>query len=406
MEDKNKRDKGHEEPVNLAKDEGKDGKYGEIRYRLDQRSRIRNGIIQYSSMIVIIILTSVVTSMVVSRRMYEETITIDTDSNFSQIIKKNLESFEIDFYDRMMLRDIYVESTSSIVGVANSEEAFYSNSYDNVYSGVVMNTDGYILVPHNVVEDGNVKVFIRSTLDIDNIYEAEIIGKDLATDTAVIRVKGLTLRPPKFGDSSTVKVAQSVVAIGNPFGDRDTGTITFGVISTVNKIISTLTEDNREIKIYALETDAVVNKGTNGGVLVNMKGEVIGINSFNITKDFNGGFGAVITSNEARSIVRSIINTGEILVPYFGAEGHVIPDVLEGVSGLYISKIAPESTADRINLRPTDIILSIDGQPIITKTTLDDYVKTKKVGDVVKIRYKRSKADIEVDATLYGAIMD
>lgn len=269
-----------------------------------------------------------------------------------------------------------------------------------------MNTDGYILVPHNVVEDGNVKVFIRSTLDIDNIYEAEIIGKDLATDTAVIRVKGLTLRPPKFGDSSTVKVAQSVVAIGNPFGDRDTGTITFGVISTVNKIISTLTEDNREIKIYALETDAVVNKGTNGGVLVNMKGEVIGINSFNITKDFNGGFGAVITSNEARSIVRSIINTGEILVPYFGAEGHVIPDVLEGVSGLYISKIAPESTADRINLRPTDIILSIDGQPIITKTTLDDYVKTKKVGDVVKIRYKRAKAEIEVDATLYGAIMD
>lgn len=406
MEDKNKRDKGHKESVNLAKDEGKDGKYGEIRYRLDQRSRIRNGIIQYSSMIVIIILTSIVTSMVVSRRMYEETITIDTDSNFSQIIKKNLESFEIDFYDRMMLRDIYVESTSSVVGVANSEEAFYSNSYDNVYSGVVMNTEGYILVPYNVVEDGNVKVFIRSTLDIDNIYEAEIIGKDLATDTAVIRVKGLTLRPPKFGDSSTVKVAQSVVAIGNPFGDRDTGTITFGVISTVNKIISTLTEDNREIKIYALETDAVVNKGTNGGVLVNMKGEVIGINSFNITKDFNGGFGVVITSNEARSIVRSIINTGEILVPYFGAEGHVIPDVLEGVSGLYISKIAPESTADRINLRPTDIILSIDGQPIITKTTLDDYVKTKKVGDVVKIRYKRAKAEIEVDATLYGAIMD
>ena len=392
--------------MNLAKDEGKDGKYGEIRYRLDQRSRIRNGIIQYSSMIVIIILTSIVTSMVVSRRMYEETITIDTDSNFSQIIKKNLESFEIDFYDRMMLRDIYVESTSSVVGVANSEEAFYSNSYDNVYSGVVMNTEGYILVPYNVVEDGNVKVFIRSTLDIDNIYEAEIIGKDLATDTAVIRVKGLTLRPPKFGDSSTVKVAQSVVAIGNPFGDRDTGTITFGVISTVNKIISTLTEDNREIKIYALETDAVVNKGTNGGVLVNMKGEVIGINSFNITKDFNGGFGVVITSNEARSIVRSIINTGEILVPYFGAEGHVIPDVLEGVSGLYISKIAPESTADRINLRPTDIILSIDGQPMITKTTLDDYVKTKKVGDVVKIRYKRAKAEIEVDATLYGAIMD
>ena len=404
MEDNNKFDRKNNKSDTTEHDEEQ---YGEIRYRLDRRSRFRNGIIQYSFMIIIIILISLVTSMIVSRRMYEDTITVDTDSNFSQILKKNLENFEKDFYDRKMLREIYLETTSSIVGVSNNKEAFFSNSYDNVFSGVVMNTEGYILVPYEVVKDETAQVFIRTALDIDNVYEAQIIGKDLSTATAVIRVQDVSLKPPKFGDSNTAKVVQSVAAIGNPFGDRNTGTITFGVISTVNKVINTVTEDNRQIKIFVMETDAVVNKGTNGGVLVNMNGEVIGINSFSLTQIFNGGFGAVITANEARSIVRSIINTGEVLVPYLGiVDGEVFNEEALGGKVYYISRITPESTADRAGFRPTDIIISIDGVAVETATTLDDYIKTKKVGDIVRIRYQRSKAILELDATLYGTTID
>lgn len=405
MEDNNnKYDKKNNRPDSEEHDEEQ---YGEIRYRLDRRSRFRNGIIQYSFMIIIVILVAQVTSMIVSRRMYEDSITVDTDNNFSQILQKNLENFETNFYDRKNLREIYLETTSSIVGVSNNKEAFFSNSYDEVYSGVVMNTEGYILVPYDVVKDEAAQVFIRTALDIDNIHEAQVIGKDLSTATAVIRVQGVSLKPPKFGDSNTVKIAQSVGAIGNPFGDRNTGIITFGVISSVNKVLTTVTEDNRQIKVFVIETDAVINKGTNGGVLVNMYGDVVGISSSSLTQVFNGGFGAVITANEARSIVRSIINTGEVLVPYLGiVDGQVIPDDAVGAKVYYISKITPESTIDRAGFRPTDVIISIDGVAVETATTLDDYIKTKKVGDIVKIRYRRSNAILELDAVLYGTTID
>lgn len=404
MEENNKYDRKNNKSDLREHDEEQ---YGEIRYRLDRRSRFKNGIIQYSFMIIIVILVSLVTSMIVSRRMYEDTITVDTDSNFSQILKKNLENFETNFYDRKMLREIYLETTSSIVGVSNNKEAFFSNSYDEVYSGVVMNTEGYILVPYDVVKDETAQVFIRTALDIDNVYEAEIIGKDLSTATAVIRVQNVSLKPPKFGDSNTAKVAQSVAAIGNPFGDRNAGVITFGVISSVNKVLTTVTEDNRQIKVFVMETDAVVNKGTNGGVLVNMYGDVLGISSSSLTQLFNGGFGAVITANEARSIVRSIINTGEVLVPYLGiVDGEVFDDVAVGAKAYYISKITPESTVDRAGFRPTDVIISIDGVAVETATTLDDYIKTKMVGDIVRIRYRRSNTILELDAVLYGTTID
>lgn len=386
--------------------ESEGGKSGEIRYKLDQRSRIRGGILQFLTLLLAVVLTSAVTATLVTRRIAEDTLVIDNGGNFAQMLKKSLESFEASFYDRQKLRDIYEDVALSVVGVANSREAFDGISYDNVWSGVVMNTEGYILVPYSVVAKEGTPVYIRSDRDSGNIREAEVIGRDMATDTAVVRVQGVTLRPPRFSDSSTVKVAQSVAAIGNPFGDRARGTLTFGVISTTNKMISTLTEDNREIKIYAMETDALVNRGTNGGVLVNMNGEVIGINSFSLSEDFNGGFGAVITSNEARSIARALINSGEILIPFMGVFGNLITDTENNFTGYYIQRVTPEGTADRAGLRPTDIILSIDGVPVQTATTVDEYVKTKQVGDVVIIQYRRSSAVMETEATLFGTVVD
>ena len=379
---------------------------GEIRYRLDQRSRIRGGIFQFASLIVVVILTSVLTSTFVSRRIQEDSLIIDDNSNFSQMLQKSLESFETSFYDRTRIRDIYQSVSASIVGVTSDAQGFYNESYEGVYSGVVMNTEGYILVPYEAVIDEAKGIFVRTDRDNDRLYEAEVIGRDATVGLALIRVENINLRPPKFSDSSTVKTAQSVIAMGNPFGDSDRGTVTFGVVSTVNKAFPTLTLDNREVKIYAIETDATMNPGNNGGVLVNMNGEVVGINSLRLTDGFGHGLGAAISANEARSIVRSLINTGEELMPFLGVYGDIITDIADVGTGFYIQRIAPEGTADRAGLRPTDILLGIDDVAVETSETLDAYIRTRKVGDIVTIRYQRVQEIFEVEATLYGTTID
>lgn len=379
-------------------------KTGEIRYRLDQRSRIRGGILQFASLLVVVLLTSILTSTFVSRKIQEDSLVIDADSSFSQMLRKSLSSFETSFYDRTRIREVYNQISVSLVGVTNDPQNFYSESYDHLYTGVVMNTEGYILVPYSAVSPEG--FYVRTDRENDRIYQAELIGGDAAIGLALIRVEDISLRPPKFSDSSTVKTAQSVIAMGNPFGDSDRGTVTFGVISTVNKAFPTVTADNREVKVYAIETDAKINTGNNGGVLVNMNGEVVGINSMSITEGSEQGLSAAITSNEAMSITRSLINSGEELLPFLGIFGDVVKDLDDFETGFYIQRIAPEGTADRAGLRPTDILVSIDDIPVETAASIDEYIRTRKVGDVVKIRYLRTNEVLEVEATLYGTTVD
>lgn len=379
---------------------------GEIRYRLDNKSRIKGGILQFASLIIIVMITSLLTATVVSRKTYEDSILIDDDSSLSQMLKKSLENFENGFYNRTKIRNIYEEVSSSIVGVSNDPSQFDGESYDHVCSGVVMNEEGYILIPHCTIVVGLEKVYIHTGRKNDEIYEAEYIGTDPTTGVALVKVEELNLKPAKFSDSNGIKVAQSVIAMGTPFGDSEKGTVTFGVVSTVNKAINAVTPDGREVKVYIMETDATINRGNNGGPLVNMNGEVVGINNLRITDLFNNSMGAAITSREAINITRSLISSGEELSPFLGIYGDVVTDEVNGMIGFYVQRVASQGTADRAGIRPTDIILSVDDLPLENNSTLDDYITTKQVGDVIKIVYRRVTEVITVDATLYGVTVD
>ncbi len=379
---------------------------GEIRYRLDNRSRIRGGILQFASLIIIVIITSLLTSTIVSRRTYEDSILVGNDSSLSQMLKNSLESFENGFYNRTKIRKIYEDVSSSVVGVSNDPAQFDSESYEKVCSGVVMNQEGYILIPHCAIMMGIEKIYIKTSRKNDKIYEAEYVGTDPTTGVALVRVDGLNLIPAKFSDSNSIKVAQSVIAMGTAFGDSEKGTVTFGVVSTVNKAINTLTPDGRDVKIYIMETDALMNRGNNGGPLVNMNGEVVGINSLRITNLFNYDMGAAISSRDAVNITRALINSGEELSPFLGVYGDIVMDEANAMVGFYVQRIASQGTADRAGIGPTDIILSVDDIPVENNSTLDEYITTKQVGDVIKIIYRRVDEIITVEATLYGVTID
>lgn len=379
---------------------------GEIRYRLDNKSRLKGGFLQYASLIIIVIITSLLTSTVVSRRTYEDSILIGDDSSLSQMLKKSLEGFESGFYNRTKIRSIYEDVASSVVGVTNDPAEFKGESYENVASGIVMNEEGYILIPHCTTLVGSEQIYINTGRKNDRVFETEYIGTDPTTGVTLVRVENLNLKPAKFSDSNLIKVAQSVIAMGTPFGDSEKGTVTFGVISTKNKAINAVTPDGREVKIYAMEIDAPINRGNNGGPLVNMNGEVIGINSLRISELFNSNMGAAITSREAMNITRSLMDSGEELNPFLGIYGDIVTDTANAMTGFYVQRIASQGTADRAGIRPTDIILSIDDISVENKSTLDDYITTKQVGDVIKIVLRRVDDLITVDATLYGITLD
>ncbi|HBT19073.1 MAG TPA: hypothetical protein DEA52_03355, partial [Clostridiaceae bacterium] len=123
-------------------------KSGEIRYRLDQKSKIKGGLFQFVTLFMVVVFTSLVTSTYVTQRIQETPITIDGNSDFSEVLKKSLESFESTFYDRVRIRDLYKSIAPSLVGVSNDPDRFFQDAYEGVYTGVVMNTEGYILVPY------------------------------------------------------------------------------------------------------------------------------------------------------------------------------------------------------------------------------------------------------------------
>ncbi len=379
---------------------------GEIRYRLDNKSRIKGGILQFVSLIIIVIITSLLTATVVSRKTYEDSILVDDDSSLSQVLKKSLENFENGFYNRNKIRSIYNEVSSSVVGVSNDPEAFSGESYENICSGVVMNEEGYVLIPYCTSVIGADILYISTGRPNDPIFESTYIGTDPTTGVALVQVENLNLKPAKFADSNSIKVAQSVIAMGTPFGDSEKGTVTFGVISTVNKALDTVTLDGREVKIYIMETDADINRGNNGGPLVNMNGEVVGINSLKVSTQFNEGMGSAITSRDAINITRSLISSGEELSPFLGVYGDIVNDITNGLTGFYVQRVASQGTADRAGIRPTDIILSIDEIPVEDNTTLENYISTKQVGDVVSIMFRRVDEVLTVEATLYGVAID
>lgn len=383
--------------------QNKEIRAGEIKFKQDSRMKFLRSLVTFSGLFLVLLLTTIITATVVSKQIYQDALKVDTEGNIQQIIRMSIQNFSRDFYDRQFIRDHYDTVSQSIVGVSKNPLAFDALLYDELYNGVVMNTEGHILVPLAAVEGTTGTVYIRTAQDPGLNQVAAVIGQDATTRMALIRLEGLEAPPVRFGDSSTMRIGQSVIAMGNSLGDPLKGTITFGVVSTVNKLLTTTTVDGKELKIYVVETDAGVRSGLDGGVLVNPSGEVVGITSHALTSEVNGDFGTALSINEARHIARVMMDPEEVTVPSMGVTGGILNEEDGDRTGYYVRGVSPEGTADRAGLRPTDIILSIDGTPLEAENSMDEYLATKAIGDIVQIIILRGGQEVTVEATLYGA---
>lgn len=265
-------------------------------------------------------------------------------------------------------------------------------------SGVIVDAaNGYILTNHHVV-DGADKIQI--SLINEDTLDAEIVGSDAATDIAVIKVEPGNLVDLPIGDSNEVEVGDFVIAIGNPFGLGHT--VTSGIVSALGR-----TGINRNGYEDFIQTDASINPGNSGGALVNMKGELVGINSAIVSRTGgNVGIGFAVPSEIAQSIMRQLLDFGEVRRGLLGVSIQTIDTEsakalgAEVDSGALVSAIEPGSAAEDAGLQVDDIITRVNDKKIDNSRELANAIGLKGSGEVVDIEFVRDGKTRTVRATL------
>ena len=273
-----------------------------------------------------------------------------------------------------------------------------SREVQSAGSGVIVDAkNGYILTNHHVVSGADK---IQISLIDENTLDAEIIGSDPATDIAVLKVEAENLTDIEIGDSDQVEVGDFVIAIGNPFGLGNT--VTSGIVSALGRtgISSSGYED-------FIQTDASINPGNSGGALVNMQGELVGINSAIISRSGgNVGIGFAVPSEIAQSIMSQLLDFGEVRRGLLGVSIHTIDEEnaeilgVDSKSGAMITAIEPGSAAEEAGLRVEDIIIRINDERISNARDLQNAIGLKGSGERVTIEFIRQSTRLETNAVL------
>lgn len=273
-------------------------------------------------------------------------------------------------------------------------------------SGVIISSDGYIVTNNHVVE-GATKIDI--SLDNNKRYEATVIGTDPTTDLALLKIEATGLPFVKFGDSDNTKIGEWVLAVGNPFNLNST--VTAGIISAKARNIGILrnVENNLQIESF-LQTDAVVNPGNSGGALVNLAGELIGINTA-IAASSTGtftGYSFAVPSTLVKKVMDDLMKYGAVQRGLLGVRiDNVSPELADALNkkfpveqGVYIGSVNENSAGMEAGLKEGDIIIGIDGKPVTNVSNLQELVARRRPGDKIDVEYIRDGKTSKTSATL------
>jgi serine protease Do/serine protease DegQ len=268
--------------------------------------------------------------------------------------------------------------------------------FQSAGSGVIVDAkNGYIITNHHVVENASE---ITVTLLDNRSFSAKVVGSDEGADIAVLQAKQPNLIAMALGDSSKLEVGDYVVAIGNPFGLQHT--VTAGIVSALGR--TGINPDGYEDFI---QTDASINPGNSGGALVNLRGELVGINSAILSgSGGNIGIGFAIPVNMAKGVMDQLIKYGQVKRGVLGVNIYdVTPDVakefgLSEATGALVAGVAQGSAAEHAGLKTGDIIVSINGTPIKNASELRNTIGMQRVGDQVEIGLLRDGKPLKVSA--------
>lgn len=318
------------------------------------------------------------------------------------------------------------KAADAVVGISNIQETgFWHGSSSGVEagtgSGVIYKKEGdkaFVVTNHHVIEGANT---LEITLSDGTKIPAKLRGSDVWTDLAVLEVEGKEIKTiAEFGDSDALKTGEPVIAIGNPLGAMFSGSVTQGIISGLERAIPVDIDQNGMVDWQAevLQTDAAINPGNSGGALINIAGQVIGINSMKIAESAVEGIGLAIPINYAIPIIEDLEKLGKVERPYMGVELQSVNEIPsyyqkealklpEGVTdGVAIMRVEPNSPASQAGLQEFDVIVEMDGEEIKDTMELRKHLYNKKnVGESLTIKYYREGKLLETTMKLSGSTL-
>ena len=308
------------------------------------------------------------------------------------------------------LTEIIEQVTPTVVGITNIQQnVSWGADADGIEAGTgsgviykVEDGETYIVTNHHVIEDAD---SVEVILHDETHMEAEIIGSDLFTDLAVLKMDNENEDTPmEIGTSESLKVGEPAIAIGNPLGAYLSSTVTQGVISGMERTIPMdfNFDGQPDWQAEVIQTDAAINPGNSGGALINLYGQLIGINSMKINEEAVEGIGFAIPIDSAIPVIQELEENGEVVRPFLGVEIYSIEELpqyewrntlqlpVEVEGGVYVWSVENLSPADEAGIEQYDVIVALDGVPVHNTIDLRKILyEEKEVGEVVTIDYYR-----------------
>ena len=296
----------------------------------------------------------------------------------------------------LTLQQIYDKCLPSVVSIKASEK-----SGEDTYlgTGIVLSSDGLIITNTHII-DGCTSA--KVTLSDGTEYEAKLIGADGQSDITILKIDATGLTPAEFGDSSSLKVGDSVVAIGNPLGENLTGTMTNGIVSAINRDIP-----YNGHTMTLIQTNAAINEGNSGGPLIDMYGRVVGITNMKMMSSYSSieGIGFAIPTSGIKTVSDQLLSGGSVSGrPSIGitvagidetvAKHYSIPQ------GLYISDVVSGSDAQKQGLKKGDILTAVNGKTVTTTDEVNDIKNAMSVGDTIKLTVWRDGKTLDFSVKL------
>jgi serine protease Do len=306
--------------------------------------------------------------------------------------------------------------SSAVVSISTSRQVqdFFgrvSNQEIGGGTGFILTADGLIVTNKHVVSESGTYSVILSD---GSVHEASIQAIDSLNDFAVLKIVAKDLPVVELGSSDALQIGQHVLAVGNALGEFK-NSVTLGVVSAKQRSLETSANSGSEKLTDLIQTDAAINPGNSGGPLVNLAGQVVGINTaIASTSGGSIGVGFAIPIDGVKTAIESVRKTGKIVRPYMGVRSVAITKSLQQVEGLPVDHgalvargngtaqvaVLPGSPADRAGIQENDIILEVNGKRIDETTTLKDVLKSAAVGDTVTVKLYRKGEEITVKMTL------
>lgn len=366
------------------------------------RRRKKNG---KNKILVVFIFLLIIASGIILYKFYEKIEVEELDKGSETV--RTLRTLDEEKEEQKEVVDVIAQATSSVVGISKVKNIGSTiflkdgSSKLGLGTGLIVTDNGYILTNAHVSGEKYSTCYV--TLETGEVFTGNVVWSDMDVDLAILKISAKNLIYAKLGDSDNIKVGEKVYAIGNPIGFEFERTVTSGIISAIDRTIK-IEEDENSYMSNLIQTDATINLGNSGGPLINIDGEVVGINTLKITSA--EGISFAVPINLVKTIIEKFATQGkfeEASIGIFAYDKNVIPYIdnnLKFNTGIYVVQIDRNSSAYNSGLREKDVIIQIDNINLKKMCDLRRYIYTKNIGDEVILKILRNNTEKEIKMTL------